>query len=81
MFAGEGQIISSIYLPSTTLLNFGDVELEEAVEPCNEFLSVVWDAWSAAFWDKALFCAVGRRLKICEVISTYRDSPMFAQVL
>lgn len=27
-------------VPSTTLLNFGNVELEEAVQPCDEFLSV-----------------------------------------
>lgn len=27
-------------VPSTTLLNLGNVELEEAVQPCNEFLSV-----------------------------------------
>lgn len=27
-------------VPSTTLLNLGNVELEEAVQPCDEFLSV-----------------------------------------
>lgn len=28
------------HLPSTALLNLGDVELEEVVQPLNEFLSV-----------------------------------------
>jgi hypothetical protein len=30
----------SIYIPCTTLLDLGDVELEQAVEPCDELLSV-----------------------------------------
>lgn len=37
-----------VYAPSTTLLNLGHVELEEAVEPCDEFLAARLRRWSVS---------------------------------
>jgi hypothetical protein len=44
-------------VPSTALLDLGDVQLEEVVQPCDEFLSV-GDARSA---KRRRLCHVGRR--------------------
>lgn len=37
-----------VYAPSTTLLNLGHVELEEAVEPRDEFLAARLRRWSVS---------------------------------
>lgn len=36
----RGVFARGLYAPSSTLLNLGHVELEEAVHPCQEFLTV-----------------------------------------
>lgn len=51
-------------LPSTALLNLGNVELQQTVEPLHEFLSVVSVSVAVVAWEQ-----MGVR-------GIYRDSPI-----
>lgn len=69
----------TVYAPSSTLLNLGHVELEEAVEPCDEFLtarlrrlsvSVSVSCVHGARWTKQSGVHTGQGAR------AYRDSPI-----
>lgn len=38
--ACRGSFVLASYVPSSTLLDLGHIELKEAVQPCEEFLTI-----------------------------------------
>lgn len=64
----------TVYAPSTTLLNLGHVELEEAVEPCDEFLTARVQRWSVSV------CVHGARLKTAVACPGGRGQPVLTVI-
>lgn len=65
-------------LPSTALLDLGNIELQQAVEPCDELLAVCRGSLVSKDGGRDVARDPTRTGRAVRSSSTHRDSPMFA---